>query len=361
MSAFAPLTPYIGNALGTAVSNSETIRTQLNALTEQASSGKVADTFAGLGSGASTSLSLNAALGQNQALQNGINAVSGPMQVQQTALSEISSIASNFYSQTDNLNGLDPGTVDSVAASAKAALQQMAGLLDSQDGGVYVFAGQDSENPPVPNPDQINSSGFATQIAAAVSALATNGAAATASTTLAIAESNAPGTSPFSAALSQPASILQALRPSVSVGDQQSVPTGIVASANSDATSLGTSTTGSYMRDIMRALSTLGSLSSAQVTQSGFAGLVADTRTSLGDAITALNQDAGIMGNRQAALTQTTTDLTQTATALQGQVSNVQDVDMASTLTQLTRTQTQMESSYQIIAGLESLSLTKYL
>jgi flagellar hook-associated protein 3 FlgL len=361
MSILAPLTPYIGNALGTAISSSEIIRTQLNTLTEQASSGMVADTYAGLGSGASTSLSLNAALGQNQALQNGINAVSGPMQVQQTALSEIGSIASDFYSQTNDLNGLDPSTVDSVAASAQAALQQVAGLLDSQDGDVYVFAGQDSGNPPVPDPDQINSSGFATQIAAAVSTLATNGATTTASMTLAVAESNAPGTTPFSPALSQPASALQALRPSVSVGDQQSVPTGILASANGDVTSLGSSTTGSYMRDIMRALATLGSLSSTQVTQPGFADLVADTRTSLGNAITAISQDAGIMGNRQTALTQTTTDLTQTAAALQGQVSNVQDVDMASTLTQLTRTQTQMESSYQIIAGLESLSLTKYL
>ena len=92
-------------------------------------------------------------------------------------------------------------------------------MLDSKDGDTYVFAGQDSGNPPVPNPDQIGSSGFATQIAAAVGGLATTGAAATTASALAIASSNAAGTSPFSAALSQPQAAVNALRPSVSTGE----------------------------------------------------------------------------------------------------------------------------------------------
>ena len=42
-------------------------------------------------------------------------------------------------------------------------------------------------------------------------------------------------------------------------------------------------------------------------------------------------------------------------------VSSVEDVDMASTLSQLSLVQTQMQSSYQLIAGLSGLSLVKYL
>ena len=67
---------------------------------------------------------------------------------------------------------------------------QVAELLDTQDGNTYVFAGQDTTNPPVPDPDSILSSGFYTQIAAQVDALGTQGAAATIANTLSIAGSD---------------------------------------------------------------------------------------------------------------------------------------------------------------------------
>jgi flagellar hook-associated protein 3 FlgL len=58
--------------------------------------------------------------------------------------------------------------------------------------------------------------------------------------------------------------------------------------------------------------------------------------------------------------TQTTT-MTNMSTALQTQVGNAQDVDMAQTLSQLTQTQTRLQESYQLISGLQSLSLVKFL
>jgi flagellar hook-associated protein 3 FlgL len=53
--------------------------------------------------------------------------------------------------------------------------------------------------------------------------------------------------------------------------------------------------------------------------------------------------------------------LSDTATALSGQLSNVQDVDMAATLSQLTSTQTQLQASYRLITGENSMSLLNYL
>jgi flagellar hook-associated protein 3 FlgL len=88
---------------------------------------------------------------------------------------------------------------------------------------------------------------------------------------------------------------------------------------------------------------------------------VSDAQTSLGDAITALNSDAGVMGNRQAQLTTTQTTLADISTALQGQISNAQDVDMATTLSKLSQVQTQLQASYQMIANIDGLSLTKYI
>ena len=343
------------------VNDSMSVRQNQSVLTQQAASGKVSDTYAGLGSGASTSLSLDPVLASNQAWQSNIDAANGPLQTAQTALTQISSVASNFFAQIANLNGLNASEIDSVAASARAALQQVAGLLDTTDAGKYVFSGQDSGNPPVPQPDAILSSGFFTSIQTAVNGLATAGAPSVTSDTLSVAASNAAGISPFSALLSQPPSSLTSLRSSVSVGPQQSVPTVMLACANADVASTGTSTTGSYMRDIMRALATLGSLSSSQADTPGFAQVVADTHTSLGDAITALNADAGVMGERQKQLTATQSQLSSVSTALKTQVASVEEVDMTATLSKLTQTQTQLQASYQLIAGQQSLSLVKYL
>jgi len=248
-----------------------------------------------------------------------------------------------------------------VAAGARDALRTVADLLNARYGDQYVFAGQDSGRAPVPNSDAILQSGFYTQIAAAVDDLAINGPAATLAATMATATSNAAGTSPFSEAMSQPPGALAALATTVPVGEGRNVPVGIMASANAVAMSDGDSTTGSYIRDILRSLATLGALDSGQMSQPGFAALVADTRTSLEGAITALNVDAGVLGDRQAAIRDGRARLEDTITSLRVQVSNVEDVDMAETLSRLALAQTQLQASYQLLAGLQSLSLTKFL
>jgi flagellar hook-associated protein 3 FlgL len=344
------------------ISDASTVRDKLVTLTGQASTGLVSSSYAGLGSGAAVSLDLNPEVANMQTWQANINQASGPMQVTQTAMTQLQSIAASFYSQVNSMSSASASSVDTIAASAQAALQQVAGLLDTTDGNTYVFGGADSTNPPVPDPDQILSSGFYTQINGEVGGLASNGAPATTAATLATASSNATGTSPFSAYMSQPAATLQAQTPVVQVGLDQTVPVGLLASANSAAiSSTGSSTTGSYMRDLMRALATIGSLSSSQVGASGFQGLVQDTSSSLQGVVSAMADDAGALGNTQAALTTTQTQLSDTAAALTTQVSGVQDVDMAQTLSNLTLVQTQMQASYQVIAGMSGLSLVKFL
>jgi flagellin-like hook-associated protein FlgL len=115
------------------------------------------------------------------------------------------------------------------------------------------------------------------------------------------------------------------------------------------------------MRDVMRALATIGSLTSAQASVPGFQDLVQDTRISLSGAVSAMAQDAGALGQVQSSLTAEQGHLSDTETALTGQVSSAEDVDMAATLSQLSQVQVQMQASYQLISGLSSLSLVKFL
>ena len=347
-------------ALTALVADSASVRQRLNTLTQQASTGLVSDTYAGLGAGASVSLELNPEIADLQTWQSNISTATGQMSVTQASMTQLQQIASDFYAQLNNLNGINTSEVDSIAASARDALQRVAGLLDAQDGGLFVFGGADTANPPVPNPSGILSSGFYTQIASAVGNLGSAGASATAAATLAVASSNATGTSPFSAYMSQPASTLQAQAPVVQTGAGQTSQVGLLASANAFVAPPPGSA-GSYVRDLMRSLATLGSLSSAQVNLSGFAALVQDTRGSLNDAINTMAGEAGALGDRQATLTATQASLSATQTALTTQVGAAQDADMAKTLSDITETQTQLQASYQVIAALSGLSLAKIL
>ncbi len=334
-------------------------RHNFDTLTQQASSGLIASTYAGLGSTAPVALALSPRIDNLRVTQSNIDAAGGPAQVTQTAMKQIQSIAANLLAQMPNLNGLNPSNVDTIAANARSDLAQVAGLLDSQYGGVYVFAGEDSTNPPVPDPDQIATSGFFTQISAVVVNLAGLGAAAAAANTLTIASSTTVGTSPFSAYMSQPIANLSL--PSVSTGEGQSQTLGLLASANVGLASTGTSTTGSYMRDLMRALATIGSLTSGQLSDPNFAVLVSDTQTSVTGAITAMSTDVGILGEKQSSLIARSTTLSDTMIALASQLSTARDVDMAPTLSNLTLTQTQLQASYQLISASNSMSLVKFL
>src|ERR1700733_7394308 len=118
----------IGSGYGilpTLIANSTNVHQQLDTLTEQVSTGLISQTYAGLGSGANTSLDLNPQLTALKTYQNNIDQATGSMQVTQTAMTQIQSIASTFFAAIPNLNGLDSTEVDSVASQANAALQQV--------------------------------------------------------------------------------------------------------------------------------------------------------------------------------------------------------------------------------------------
>jgi flagellin-like hook-associated protein FlgL len=102
-------------------------------------------------------------------------------------------------------------------------------------------------------------------------------------------------------------------------------------------------------------------LTSAQASDPNFAALVSDTQTSVTGAITAMNTDVGILGEQQSSLTTLSTTLSDTQTVLTGQLSTAQNVDMASTLSNLSLMQTQLTESYQLISAASGMSLAKFL
>jgi len=352
--------------LAQVIADSSAVHRRLDQLTLQASSGLKSDSYAGLGPSAHIPLDLHPQLAALQTCQDNIDAASGSLQVTQSAMTQMQQIASDFRAQLNNLNGLNTQDVDVIAASARDALTQVANLLDTQYGSVYVFAGQDAGTAPVPAPDAITTSPFFTDIATAVAGLSGSDADTTFGQAVSIASVG--GTSPFSAYLSQPVGnpapppAQNINRPLVQTGPVRFQPVGLLASANCYATSSGQfSTQTSAVRDLMCSLAVIGSLGSSQASDPNFAGLVQDTRSCLSGAVDTLATEAGALGNVQSSLTAARTQLADTAAALTAQVSSAEDADMAGTLSNLSQVQTQLQASYQLIAGLSGLSLVKFL
>ncbi|HTW26865.1 MAG TPA: flagellin [Acetobacteraceae bacterium] len=335
------------------LADSTSLKSRMDQLTAESASGLVSSTYSGLGSGGRVSLDLNPVIAAAQAEQTNISVANTRLSVTQNAMSQISAIASQFYTSTLSLTSQTSSEVDTVAVQAQQALQQVASLLDTQDGGVYVFAGQDTANPPVPDPENILNSNFVTQIQSAVAGLAANGGAATAAATLAAAE--APANSPFSATLGTQQATVQ-------LAPGQTIPVGIIANQNATAVQTGTSTTGSYIVDLMRSLATLASLNGGQASLGQpFQDLLQDSTTSLTGVISAMATDTATLGSTQDELTSINNGLTSTVNALTTQVSDVQDVDMTTTATQLSQVQTQLQASYKLIADLSNFSLVTFM
>ena len=317
------VTSATGGFLGQLANNSAAVKRQLEAAQVQQSTGYVSDSYSGLGSGARTSLDLSPAVQHLQVWQGNIDTATSKLGLTQTVLTQISSIASDFYARTNALGDAGVSEAGTIGTAAKSALAQVSQLLNTRDGNVYIFAGQDTSNPPLPSTDP-----------------AVVGAAVLASDT---------ATAPFSATIGTSV-------PQIEVGDGQRVPVGALANQNTQATSAAP-TTGSYARDILRALASL-----ATVTNSTQGAAVADdTRARLRSAIGAISDETGALGNVQADLAKRKDSLAATQTALSGQLANAQDVDIAATFTRVSALQTQLQASYQVLAGAKGLSLANYL
>ena len=311
------------NLLSNLVSNSATVRNQLAQVQEQVASGRVSDTYSGLGNQARTSLNLGPVIAHQAVWQSNIDAAQGRLDVTQSALTSISGIAADFFARVNSLDTVDPSSVQGVAQAARSALQQVAQLLNSKSGDIYVFSGTDTSNPPVTSTDP-----------------------AVLSSALLASDTARP---PFSSTLSSAV-------PQVEVGDGQLIEVGLLANANTLAVS-SPPTTGSYMRDTMRALASLAGLTAG----SGAASTVSDARSRLSSAITAMATETGALGGIQSGLTQRQTTLSDMSKALTKQLSSVEEVDTAAAIVQASTLQTQLQASYQVIAQSRSLSLASYI
>ena len=349
------------NSVSRLDAGAQALRLRLDTLTRQQSTGFKGPGYGDIAPDARRAIDLRADVARREVWQGTIDRTLARTSVTQNALGRLSDIATNFYEQAITIDGTNGVLVSSIATQARAAMEEVANLLNERYGNEYVFGGTDTANPPIPDPQGIATSGMAADIAAAVASLSAGNAATVAAATLAAATSDATGTTPFSTFLSDPATGLTEARRSVPAAEGQRVDYGILANRNAAATSEG-ETTGSWARDLLRGLATLAALDPSQtVLGTDFTDIVATARDGLRSAVDALGEESGALGateERLAAISQRHKDVTVTLTT---QLASIQEVDMADTITQLDATRTQLEASYRAIAMVQGLSLTNYL
>ena len=334
--------------LGMLARDSAAVRQRMDVLIQQAATGRTAETYAGLGARATISIDLRPGLERINTYANNISQADTRLGITGTALQQLSNIASSFAAQTINMSAQTSTAVNSIAVQAGMALQQVQTLLNSEVGGHYLFAGQDSANQPVPDPQF---QAFVAAVKTPVAALSATNAAATTAATLTAAN----GASITSVTLGT-------ARVRVQLGDGADLPSGVLAGQNAYAVQTASSSTGSYVKDLVRSLATLAAMSSGQAALgAGFTSFVTDIGSSLQGVVAALGTEMAGVGQEQIGLKDQKASLSDVATALSAQLSSVEDVDMAATATALSAVQTQLQASYRLISNMQNMSLVGYL
>ncbi len=115
------------------------------------------------------------------------------------------------------------------------------------------------------------------------------------------------------------------------------------------------------LQTALGALFALATTNLSTTTQGGFRQVAARAAADLATGSQGISTLASNLGVKQTTLQDTQTRQSDFQTTLSTQLSNLNDVDMASAVSKLTQTQTQLQASFQLLSSLKNLTLANYL
>jgi flagellin-like hook-associated protein FlgL len=341
--------------------NTIVLRERLTKLGDQISTGRKGNSYAALGTEAPKAMDMRADIGRRETYQNTIGQTLSKVQVTQNVLNRIGAIAEKFAaSSTKLLGAAKPEEIQIQAGQAKAALVEVAHLLNENYAGEYLFGGADTHNPPIPNANAIATTGMAKEIVDEVATLNATNATTVLSAITGWATNDDPLVTPFSEYLETGVGKIEGRR-NLLVSDIERIDYGIIANRNAAVVSSG-ETTGSWARDLLRGLASIAGLTpeKSQLGQS-YVDFVTKVQDGLRSSVDALALERGALGVTEARLQSVQTLHESVTVSLTLQVRDLEEVDMAKTITSFQATQTQLEASYRAIAIAQQLSLTRFL
>ena len=348
--------------------NASLLRERITLLGDQISTGRKGNSYATIGPDGSfgkdtpKAIDLRAEIGRREAYQTTIGQTLSKVSVTQDVLTRIGAIAESFNANSAKLMGASkPEEIQIQAATAKSAMAEVAALLNETFNGEYLFGGSDTSNPPIPNPGAIATSGMGGEIIKQVALLNGANVATVLANTKSLAESNAADMTPFSAFLSPPPGVTVPRR-NIIGNDGELVEYGVLANRNAaGVTSLG-ETTGSWARDLLRGLASIAGLTPEKAQLGGdYTTFITKVRQGLDTAVKTLALERGALGTTEKRLQDISTRQEAVTTTLTAQLSSLEDVDMAKTISAFQATQSQLEASYRAMSLAQQLSLTRFL
>jgi flagellar hook-associated protein 3 FlgL len=311
MSALGPISTSAESALLVSQLNQD--QTALNQTQAQVSSGDVSTTYGGFGDQTAALESAQTAVDQTNAYQSAIQLATTQNNLQNTQLTQLSSLASQL--QQDITNAVANNDGSTLMDDASSIYDQVTQILNSQDSnGNYIYGGDMSNTPPV--------------------------------TTTSL--SNLASLSSVSQAFTQ-----GTLKGGVQIGNGQTVQVGVLAS------SIGSG--------ILQTLSDIANFNSGSDGNFGTTLTGAQSTFLTNEIPTAqsayqtVNQAAAVNGDNYQQLQSALTQQQDLNTLYTGFVSNIQDVNMASAITQLNQDQTALQAATEVTAQLNQISLLNYL
>lgn len=285
----------------------------LNASQQQVSSGKVASDYTGMGDKTAVLEAARSSANKAEALQSTLQLAVNQADLQDSQLSTLADLASQL--RQDVTSALANNDASTLMTQAQGIFDQASQILNSKDpSGNYLYAGQNSSNAPV--------------TAASLSDLASLPSVSAAFANGDIAKS-------------------------VNTGDGSTVQVGLLAS------DLGTQLFSSLQQIAQFNAGPSGNFGSGvSQAQSDF------LTTQVGNATAAsqtINNIAGQNGNVYNQLSDAVSHQQSLTTLYKGFVSNLEDVDMPTAITQLNQNQTALQAALQVTAQLHQVSLLNYL
>src|SRR6476646_7928564 len=146
----------IGGQAGISIQQLVSMRAQLDELQRQLSTGKKADSYAGLGLDRGVTISLNSQLSAIGGYNDTINTVLTRVGLAQTALGRMAALGGTVKSAMAASGfGADGSGAATAQLTAQSSLDELLGLLNTQAGDRYLFSGRATDQPAVETIDSI--------------------------------------------------------------------------------------------------------------------------------------------------------------------------------------------------------------
>lgn len=295
------------------IQNLALLQTQGNNLEQQITTGLQSQNFSGLAPHAAQLVNLTAQQSQQQGFINTINTVNTTLSTMSQATSTIATLVQQFTGQLSTNAYNTSGTT--IQSQAQALLASIGDYLNSQDGEGYIFSGSETSTQPfnpagLPNPGSLSTP--------------VNGA--------------------------PPDGYYQGndAVASAQVDTDLNVPYGITAD-------------NAAFEPIVRVLNYLANAPAFNQDNPTDVANVNEAENLLNNAVTQVQQLTAQIGMNQSELNNSLQAHQQSLTLAQGNISNIEQVNPATAITQLDSLQTQLEASYQTVNVLQNLSLANYL